>query len=527
MSKLNKTLGLSLALTLITSLLIPAVFVPEPTLADTTSTITRLGGQDRYDTAAEIARSGWTRSDYALIAFGENYPDALAAAPLAYKHNAPILQSRRTSLPEPTKVALNNLQVKNVIIVGGPAVVSESVEAELRSMGLNVSRVFGYDRYETAVEIAKLVTPSASSVELFVVTGGDYPDALSVGSIAAFKQMPIILVQKDVLPNSVRNYLSIVNVSRSYVVGGTDIISDSVYRQFPSGERILGADKYARNIAVLERFDAEFNSNTIIIATGEVFADALTGTVYAAKQKEPILLISNNSPNSTKTYYQEKTAQISSVYVFGGTGIIPDSAITNLSSSSGVTHGNLTVGEKIDFGGYEWRVLDVRDGRALLLSEYVIESRRYHERNEAITWENSTLRRYLNNEFYNSFTAEERRRIAETRLRNANNQWYGTNGGNDTTDRIFLLSLEEVVQYFGDSGQLRNRPGNSYYIDDQYNNARIAVELNGNAHWWWLRSPGSNTYNAALVSDGGFVDVDGFLVSSVRGGVRPALWLNL
>ena len=302
-AKIKVILSVFFVPALIISLLIPAALFPEQTFADTSSATVRLAGSDRYDTAAEIARAGWSSSDYALIAFGESYPDALAAAPLAYKHDAPILLTGRNTLPEVTRRTLAGLQVKNVIIIGGTAVVAASVETELTAMGLNVTRVFGYDRYETAVEIAKLVVPPASSTEVFVVTGDDYPDALSVGSIAAFKQMPIILVQKDSLPDSVRNYLPTVNISRSYVIGGTDIISDSVFRQFSGGERILGEDKYGRNIAVLERFDTKFRSEIIILATGEVFADALTGTVYAAKQREPILLISNNSPNSTKSYY--------------------------------------------------------------------------------------------------------------------------------------------------------------------------------------------------------------------------------
>ena len=135
-------------------------------------------------------------------------------------------------------------------------------------------------------------------------------------------------------------------------------------------------------------------------------------------------------------------------------------------------------------------------------------------------------------------------RVAETRLRNADNQYYGTRCGNDTTDRIFLLSLEEVVQYFGDSGELRNRPSleaNNFGYEDS--SVRVALDLNGNTSVWWLRSPGVYNTHAAYVSNDGrifvsgspvhgimsgeFIGFSGHIVDHGRGGVRPALWLNL
>ncbi|MCL1941737.1 MAG: DUF6273 domain-containing protein, partial [Synergistaceae bacterium] len=94
--------------------------------------------------------------------------------------------------------------------------------------------------------------------------------------------------------------------------------------------------------------------------------------------------------------------------------------------------------------------------------------------------------------------------------------------------RIFLLSLEEVARYFGDSGQLKKRPSsNTYYINDQYNSARIAKDASGNALWWWLRSPGNYSVLAASVHYDGLVFIIGDYVLLDHGGVRPALWINL
>jgi len=186
------------------------------------------------------------------------------------------------------------------------------------------------------------------------------------------------------------------------------------------------------------------------------------------------------------------------------------------------------VGDIMAFGGIEWWVLDVQDGRALLLSEKVLFEKAYDDTaDSSLTWETSSLRHYLNNEFYNTFRARERSRIMETRNINRNNQWFGTNGGSGTSDRIFLLSLEEVVRYFGDSGQLENRPSGGGGISDEYNSERIARDVNGDASWWWLRSPGNISNYAARVYVVGSVNVRGGRVGHVGVGVRPALWINL
>ncbi|MCL2158730.1 MAG: DUF6273 domain-containing protein [Oscillospiraceae bacterium] len=202
----------------------------------------------------------------------------------------------------------------------------------------------------------------------------------------------------------------------------------------------------------------------------------------------------------------------------------------------GIIGGEISVGRNVIFGRYEWRVLDIQNGKALLLSDKVIEKRAYNTESKDITWEKCTLRKYLNNEFYNSFDAAEKALIVETTLKTNDNPWYGTSGGNTTKDKIFLLSLEEVVKYFGDSGQLNNYPTNEGWIDDIYNVARIAKDKNGVVSWWWSRSPGGNGYlNAGVLSGSninlyvvaGILNVFGGAVDNSEGGVRPAMWVNL
>ncbi|MCL1842726.1 MAG: copper amine oxidase N-terminal domain-containing protein [Defluviitaleaceae bacterium] len=192
------------------------------------------------------------------------------------------------------------------------------------------------------------------------------------------------------------------------------------------------------------------------------------------------------------------------------------------------------VGEIIQFGGRNWRVLDTDGNYALVISENLTRQMEYHVLTAApwvSTWEISDVRRYLNSDFYNSFSASERARIRETPVINNDNPWYGISGGNNTTDRIFLLSVEEVVRFFGDSGGLQNMPASAAYfinarISDVYDSARLARSDAGEYGGWLLRSPGFNENHVTYVSVSGDIIMDGVGVRRPL-GVRPALWLNL
>ena len=186
----------------------------------------------------------------------------------------------------------------------------------------------------------------------------------------------------------------------------------------------------------------------------------------------------------------------------------------------------VAVGDIIQFGGYDWRILDVQGGKVLIISDKIFPDRKFDaSSSEVKKWENSDIREYLNSSFYNdTFTTEEKARIVETKV--INNDY----GENDTMDKIFLLSVEEVVKYFGDSGNLVGKQHNRT-IDDEYNEARIAYsdEYEGKANWWWLRTSTHYSDYIAYVSRIGRIHhyrQDGNDQYSA-GGVRPALWLNL
>ena len=189
------------------------------------------------------------------------------------------------------------------------------------------------------------------------------------------------------------------------------------------------------------------------------------------------------------------------------------------------------VGDIITFGSYEqddqpgadpveWQVLGVENGRALLISRYILAAKPYNEEKTDSTWENCSLRAWLNQEFYNDvFSAEEKMQIDKATVSNPRNPEYGTYGGNETKDKIFLLSINEADNYLP-TPELRQCEATDFA---KQNGA--AVLKNGCTDWW-LRSPGSKASNAVSVDFYGRPYLGGVSLDYTA-GVRPALLMNL
>ena len=176
----------------------------------------------------------------------------------------------------------------------------------------------------------------------------------------------------------------------------------------------------------------------------------------------------------------------------------------------------------------DWFVLERDGSKALVISRYALDAKPYNAEWKETTWESCTLRKWLNNDFLNSaFTAEEQSAILMTRVDNSSDQGYSdwdTDGGNNTQDRVFLLSYAEGMRYFGSDDDRRCAPTD--YAIDQDAFASEESSVAGRAcGWWWLRSPGSRQIIAAGVDDGGWLSNNG--VNNRSASVRPAFWINL
>ena len=169
----------------------------------------------------------------------------------------------------------------------------------------------------------------------------------------------------------------------------------------------------------------------------------------------------------------------------------------------------------------EWRVLAADAGRALLISEYVLDCKKYNETSGAVTWETCTLRRWLNDDFFGAaFSEDERKRITAVRNDNPVNPSFRTDGGDPTDDRVFCLSIDEVNTYLGREGDRMARP-----TAFARKNGVFVASYRGTG-WWWLRSPGRSECEVANVQYNGRVDAFG-CVCETGCGVRPAVWITL
>ena len=174
-----------------------------------------------------------------------------------------------------------------------------------------------------------------------------------------------------------------------------------------------------------------------------------------------------------------------------------------------------------DLDYLDWRVLDRDGNKALIISEYCINAMPYNNTCQNVTWETCSLRKWLNNEFYNTvFDAEEKAAILTTTVDADGNPCYGTGGGRATKDKVFLLSDLEVAIYF--MSAYDRTAGATPYAE-----AREAHNCGSKGCSWWIRTPGIRSDMAMIVDAGGCVNYDGDFVSITNGGVRPAMWVDV
>lgn len=192
-------------------------------------------------------------------------------------------------------------------------------------------------------------------------------------------------------------------------------------------------------------------------------------------------------------------------------------------------------GDTVFFGAYEqdnntsngkedveWLVLEVKDGKALVVSKYALDCKQYNTSNTDVTWETCTLRKWLNNDFINAaFSSYEKAMIPTVTVSADKNS---TNPGNATQDQVFLLSITEANKYFGSDSARQCKPTDYAFANGAYFNS-----VNGNC-WWWLRSPGVTQYSAhsaAYVHSSGGVYESGSDVDIGTSAVRPAMWISI
>ncbi|WML36689.1 cell wall-binding repeat-containing protein [Clostridium sp. OS1-26] len=301
--------------------------------------LNRFWGQDRIDTAIAIAKANFTgKVSNVVLAASSNFPDALSGSPLAYKLNAPIILVGDTEADQAKVINYIKENVDStgkIYILGGYGVVTKAFEDKVTASGYSsVKRLGGADRYETSAKIAKELSV-AENTPVIIASGENYPDALSISSIAAVNGYPILLVSKDSISDLIIEQLKIIKPGKVFIVGLQGAVGSAVESQIPQllGKnadiitRIGGQNRYETSIEIAKYFNLA--GNNVCIATGNSFPDAVAGSIYAAKHNSPVILVDRALTEAQKQYIIDR--KTTGIAIFGGEGVVNKNIESQLS----------------------------------------------------------------------------------------------------------------------------------------------------------------------------------------------------
>lgn len=300
------------------------------------TTVQRVAGSDRYATSAAISAASFAPGvPVAYVATGTNFPDALAGSAAAGYRGGPVLLVSQSTIPSPTAAELSRLEPDTIVVLGGPATVSESVRTALVPYATSgvVRRLAGGNRYETAAAISADTFAPGVPVA-YVATGANFPDALAAAPPAGVNGGPLLLVEKYAVPSAIAQELMRLHPGRIVILGGTSVIASSVASTlagYTSGsvDRFAGADRYATAAAVSS---GTFSSaDTVFVATGSKFPDALSAGPVASMESAPVLLVPSTwLPDVVRSEILRLAP--SRVVILGGTGTVSASVQSAIQS---------------------------------------------------------------------------------------------------------------------------------------------------------------------------------------------------
>jgi putative cell wall-binding protein len=294
-----------------------------------TQPATRVAGSTRIATAISVSRRAYVSAPQVVLARSDSFADALAAAPLAAKVGGPVLLTPRSGLDALVADEIERLGATDVWLMGGTAALSPGVVSGLNAEGFSnskIHRVEGENRYETAAAIGHEVNGDS----VFIASASSFADGVAVSSLAAHTQSPILLVQKDAVPQATLNELAFLEPTTVQIIGGTGVISAAVEQQLEAAtglpiDRLDGSDRYATSRAIGEAAqEAGLDPLRLWVATGSNWPDALA-TGPAAAAAGGVLLLASSDAAMVRDWIGYWGSD--SVAVAGGPGTISDATV--------------------------------------------------------------------------------------------------------------------------------------------------------------------------------------------------------
>lgn len=280
------------------------------------SSIERISGKDRYDTSLNVMK--YTINDSndvinGIIASGEDFPDALSAGFLSSQYNAPLILSKKSSLPSTVENQLIKKNIDNIYLIGGEKTLSNTVKNTLSHYSKSTTRIAGKNRYSTSqlinLKIAELYDSPVIGDLSAVYNGNSFADALSatpfMNQYNRINETKLPLLAVDGKANKNNNL----------IFGGETSIA-----KYNEDYRLAGSDRYKTAIEIAKAYKSILNKDidTIVLTSGEDFPDALCAGPLASKKDAAILLTSSSKLNKDTKEYIESNKSIKKVIIVGG-----------------------------------------------------------------------------------------------------------------------------------------------------------------------------------------------------------------
>lgn len=319
--------------------------------------VIRLAGQDRYSTSSYIASQvNPGIANNVILASGKDFPDALAGATLSKKLNAPILLVDDIDSPNSYEwmgyMSKHLSENSNIYLLGGEGSISNDTLYGLQRYYKNIKRLGGANRFDTNRSIVNEMNVEIGT-PVVIVNGFNFPDALSISSIAASKGYPIFMSENNSIPDTIMNKISSINPSKVYIIGGTGVLNGNIQTQLKNKlssindeniVRISGNNRYETSLKVADYFKSD--SKNVVLANGENFPDALSGAALAAKLNAPTILTDGKNISSQKDYIDSLDSN--NVTVLGGQGSISSDVESCFNGNKLDTGGSFNGQEIID-----------------------------------------------------------------------------------------------------------------------------------------------------------------------------------
>ena len=306
----------------------------------------RIDAKNRFETAKKIKEKEFKNADTAVVVNSNEFSDSISATNIS-NGKSPILYTDSDKLDNLTKEALKG--VKKVYITGGEKTISSKVVDELNGMGIEVIRVKGKDRYEVNAKSATTSHPVSNKKQNVVIASGEnFADSISSTSLAKKKNAPVLLVKKNEVPKSIKEYLNSFSkkglLGDITIVGGENSVSKAVENELSKlakVTRIAGQDRYQTSVKVAKQVGV--NSERTIVASGEKFVDVLAASPVSQKYNAPIVLVKKmdvprnedyktqeQKSNSVESFFRQNKSNIMYTMVFGGKNTIDNFVVNGI-----------------------------------------------------------------------------------------------------------------------------------------------------------------------------------------------------